>query len=74
MPFEFEKLEKFLVCPASKSPLLKDGDSLVCTSAACRLRYAIRDDIPVMLVDEAESLPVEQWEGILRKHGREPNA
>ncbi|MBI3608030.1 MAG: Trm112 family protein [Nitrospirae bacterium] len=45
-----------LVCPKCKGDLrLTDqGDGLVC--AACRLRYPIKDDIPVMLIDEAVRL------------------
>jgi uncharacterized protein len=42
-----------LVCPKCKGPLdhREAEASLVCP--ACRLRYAIRDGIPIMLVDEA---------------------
>jgi len=42
-----------LVCPLCKKPLeLKnEGQSLKC--AACHRVYPIRDDIPVLLVDEA---------------------
>lgn len=50
-----------------------DGHALVCTNPACRLRYAIKDDIPIMLVEEAETVPLEEWDAILRKHGREPS-
>ncbi len=74
MPFNFQQLEEILVCPASKSPLVMDGNALVCTSPACRLRYAIKDDIPIMLVEEAETVPLEEWDAILRKQGREPSA
>ena len=44
-----------LACPKCKGKveLVKDGAALEC--GACRLRYAITDGIPVMLVDEAES-------------------
>ncbi len=42
-----------LVCPKCKGNLtiLDDGTGLVCP--ACRLKYPIRDEIPIMLVDEA---------------------
>jgi uncharacterized protein len=42
-----------LVCPKCKGKLeyLEGESSLVCR--ACRLRYAVRDDIPIMLIDEA---------------------
>jgi uncharacterized protein len=47
-----------LVCPVCKKPLLlKDtGDGLKC--AACRRVYPIRDNIPVLLVDEAALDPL----------------
>jgi uncharacterized protein YbaR (Trm112 family) len=42
-----------LACPACRSPLRADdeNDELVCTG--CGLAYPVRDDIPVLLVDEA---------------------
>ena len=42
-----------LVCPKCKTPveLKQDENGLRCP--ACKLVYPIRDDIPVMLVDEA---------------------
>ncbi|MBE0438499.1 MAG: Trm112 family protein [Gammaproteobacteria bacterium] len=45
-----------LACPSCKSGLLykKSQQELVCP--ACRLAYPIRDDIPVMLTDEARQL------------------
>ncbi len=51
-----EELLAILVCPNCKGgiSLCKDGNGLLC--AACRLKYPIRDGIPVMLVDEAEKI------------------
>jgi uncharacterized protein YbaR (Trm112 family) len=48
-----QDLLDILVCPVCKKPLaLKDeGQSLKC--GACRRAYPIRDDIPILLVDEA---------------------
>jgi uncharacterized protein YbaR (Trm112 family) len=45
-----------LACPKCKGDIqLNDkGDGLVCS--ACRLVYPIKDDIPVMLIDEATQL------------------
>jgi len=43
-----------LVCPACKGDLLYDAPGGTLTCNACRLRYKVVDDIPVMLVDEAE--------------------
>jgi uncharacterized protein YbaR (Trm112 family) len=49
-----EQLLDILACPQCKGPvrLLDDGSALVCPS--CRLKFPVRDDIPVMLVDEAK--------------------
>ena len=43
-----------LVCPACKGDLDYDEAGLTLTCPKCRLRYRIVEDIPVMLVDEAE--------------------
>jgi uncharacterized protein len=48
------ELLAILVCPACKGDLAYDGGAQTLTCGACRLRYKIVDDIPVMLVDEAE--------------------
>jgi len=51
-----KELMNIIACPQCKGKVeyneAKDG--LVC--AACQLEYPIRDDIPVMLIDEAKSL------------------
>jgi len=54
------KLLEILVCPLCKGPLVyrKDQQELVCK--ADRLAYPVRDDIPVMLEDEARKLPAEE--------------
>ena len=48
------ELLEILACPKCKGEvtLTQDKDGLVC--AACRLVYEIRDDIPIMLVEEAK--------------------
>ena len=50
------ELLEILVCPKCKSKveLKPDGSALVCTGQQCRLAYPIREDIPVMLVEEAK--------------------
>ena len=47
------QLLRILVCPKCKGELEhRDQDQLlVCVS--CRLQYPVRDDIPIMLIDEA---------------------
>lgn len=54
------KLLEILVCPLCKGPLVykKPEQELVCKP--CRLAYPIRDDIPVMLEDEARKLLAEE--------------
>ncbi len=47
-----------LVCPQCKGELELQDDESGLRCDACRLIYAIRDDIPIMLVDEA--LPLDQ--------------
>jgi len=55
MPIKDELLE-ILVCPQCRGDLEYDrgAERLIC--ARCRLRYLIVDDIPVMLVEEAERI------------------
>ena len=43
-----------IVCPACKGDLVYDPNAQTLTCNACRLRYRIEDDIPVLLVEEAE--------------------
>ena len=40
-----------IVCPDCHGQLEAQGEELVCTG--CGLAYPVRDDIPVLLVDEA---------------------
>ncbi|MFC2154549.1 Trm112 family protein [Candidatus Altiarchaeota archaeon] len=52
------KLLEILACPKCKGDLeYKDTEkdhSLTCN--ACKLKYRIEDDIPIMLIDEAEKI------------------
>jgi uncharacterized protein YbaR (Trm112 family) len=50
------QLLAILVCPQCKGPLeyREQESALLCHQ--CRLRYAVRDDIPIMLLDEATPL------------------
>jgi len=53
------KLLDILACPLCKGPLVykKSEAELICKP--CRLAYLIKDDIPVMLEDEARKIPPE---------------
>lgn len=46
-----QKLLEILACPACKSDIKKVGEEIHCTS--CLRIYPIRNDIPVMLVEES---------------------
>jgi uncharacterized protein YbaR (Trm112 family) len=52
MAIDRELLE-ILACPKCKGDIVvaKKEDGLICKS--CKLLYPIRDDIPIMLIDEA---------------------
>lgn len=54
------KLLEILVCPLCKGPLVyhKEQQELICKPD--RLAFPIRDDIPVMLEDEARKLPADE--------------
>ena len=52
-----QKLLDILVCPKCKGDLTYDeaGSSLTCH--VCHLEYEVRDGIPILLIDEAKSIP-----------------
>jgi uncharacterized protein YbaR (Trm112 family) len=50
------KLLDFLACPVCKGPLVWHRDTLELVCRADRLAYPVRDDIPVMLEEEARKL------------------
>jgi uncharacterized protein YbaR (Trm112 family) len=54
------RLLDILVCPLCKGPLVfrKHAGELVCKGD--RLAFPIRDDIPVMLEEQARKLPAEE--------------
>ena len=51
-----KELLDILACPKCKGNLEYDegNDRLICHT--CKLAYRIKDDIPIMLIDEAEKL------------------
>ncbi len=51
-----------LACPICKGELIYDreGDELICL--ACRLAYPVRDQIPIMLEEEARKLSLEEYD------------
>ena len=59
-----KKLLEILACPICKQSLiyLKDKKELICK--ADKLAYPIKDDIPVMLEEEARELTLEEVEAV----------
>jgi uncharacterized protein YbaR (Trm112 family) len=51
-----KELLEILACPKCKGDIRLNNsqDGLICDS--CKLLYHIKDDIPVMLIDEAEKI------------------
>lgn len=64
-----KELLDILCCPKTKADLVLDGETLVSTDKETRLRYRIENDIPVMLIEEAEELELEIWQTIMKAHG-----
>lgn len=60
MPIEPSLLE-ILACPVCHAPLREDleAQELTCTSPSCGRAYPVRDDIPVLLADEARQRPTQ---------------
>jgi len=69
-------LLEILACPEDKGPLLYFPDEAVLYNPRLRRRYAIRDGIPDMLVDDAETLTPDEHEQLMAKaraRGIKPN-
>jgi uncharacterized protein YbaR (Trm112 family) len=50
------KLLDILACPEDKGPLLYFEDEGALYNPRLQRRYEVRDDIPIMLIDEAETV------------------
>ena len=53
MPVPKDLLD-IMACAFCKSELRLENEKLYCRNAECGLIYSIKDDIPIMLIDEAE--------------------
>jgi len=60
-----KELLEILACPLCKTEVKLENDRIVCIE--CGRRYPVKDDIPVMLIDEAE-LPKDDRERIDSRH------
>lgn len=61
-----KRLLDLLVCPVTKGPLIYDKGRQELISKSARLAYPIRDDIPIMLEDEARELTDEEIEKLAK--------
>jgi uncharacterized protein YbaR (Trm112 family) len=50
------QLLEILACPEDKGPLLYFADESILYNPRLRRRYEVRDEIPIMLVDEATAV------------------
>jgi uncharacterized protein YbaR (Trm112 family) len=66
MPLDPVLLE-ILACPEDKGPLLYFENEDALYNPRLRRRYAIKDDIPVMLIDEAETVDDAEHERLMAK-------
>jgi uncharacterized protein len=48
------ELLKILACPMCKQSVQLCDEFIVCT--ACKKKYPVKDDIPIMLIEEAQDL------------------
>ena len=60
-------LLEILACPEDKGPLLYFEDEDALYNPRLKRRYAVKDDIPVMLIDEAETVDDAEHDRLLRK-------
>ncbi|MGH9114043.1 MAG: Trm112 family protein [Acidimicrobiales bacterium] len=61
------QLLEILACPEDKGPLLYFADEDTLYNPRLKRRYAIREDIPIMLIDEAETVDDAEHERLIAK-------
>ena len=61
------RLLEILACPSDKGPLLYFADEHILYNPRLRRRYRVEDGIPVMLMDEADSVDDAEHERLLAK-------
>lgn len=65
MPEIDDELLDILVCPLSRKPLVLREGWLYSTDPETRRRYPIRDGIPIMLIDEAETVSESEFHRVM---------
>jgi len=61
------QLLEILACPDDKGPLLYFEDEDALYNPRLKRRYAIKDDIPIMLIDEAETVDAAEHDRLVAK-------
>jgi uncharacterized protein YbaR (Trm112 family) len=61
------QLLEILACPEDKGPLYYLADEDCLYNPRLKRRYAVRDDIAIMLIDEAETVDDAEHERIMAK-------
>ena len=61
------KLLEVLACPEDKGPLLYFEDEQALYNPRLKRRYTIKDDIPIMLIDEAETVADDEHNRLVAK-------
>jgi uncharacterized protein YbaR (Trm112 family) len=61
------ELLEILACPEDKGPLLYFADEDTLYNPRLKRRYPIREDIPIMLIDEAETVDDAEHERLLAR-------
>jgi uncharacterized protein YbaR (Trm112 family) len=61
------KLLEILACPEDKGPLLYFADEDTLYNPRLQRKYRIQDDIPVMLIEEAETVDVAEHDRLTKK-------
>jgi uncharacterized protein YbaR (Trm112 family) len=65
------KLLEILACPDDKGPLLYFIDEDALYNPRLQRRYRVQDDIPIMLIDEAETVDAAEHDRLMQKAAAE---
>lgn len=63
-----KQLLNILACPVTKAKVYPSEDQSELVCLASRLAYPIRDDIPVMLEEEARQISQEEYDRLKKKY------
>lgn len=68
------ELLRILVCPNDRGEIDYHEDQQVIVCRTCGYRYPVRDDIPVMLIDEAEKPSTGKKPALAKPPAKKPQA